>query len=159
MPAVLWSLRTTPNRATQETPFSLVYGAEAVLPTELKYGSPRTRAYDEEAQQERRIDDVNFIEEVRCRAIVRSARYQQGFHRYHSRHVRPWTLEVGDLVLRRIQSSQGMNKLSLKWEGPYRVARTPRPGAVRLETEESVPVTNSWNIEHLRKYHLRKFYP
>ena len=32
---VLWSLRTTPNRATGQTPFSLVYGAEAVIPTEL----------------------------------------------------------------------------------------------------------------------------
>ena len=114
-----------------------------MLPTELKYGSPRTRAYDEEVQQERRIDDVNFLEEVRCQAVVRSARYQQGLRRYHSRHVRPRTLEVGDLVLRRIQSSQGINKLSPKWEGPYRVAGTPRPGAVRLETEEGVPVTNS----------------
>jgi transposase InsO family protein len=35
LPAVLWSLRMTPNRATGQTPFSLVYGAEAVLPTEL----------------------------------------------------------------------------------------------------------------------------
>ena len=87
VPAVLWSPRTTPNRATQETPFSLVYGAEAVLPTELKYGSPRTRAYDEEVQQERRIDDIGFLEEVRCRAIVRSARYQQGLRHYHSWHV------------------------------------------------------------------------
>ena len=49
---VLWSLRTTPNRATGKTPFNLVYGAKAVLPTEIKYGSPRTRSYDEEAQSE-----------------------------------------------------------------------------------------------------------
>jgi transposase InsO family protein len=32
LPSVLWSLRTTPNAATQETPFFLVHGAEAVLP-------------------------------------------------------------------------------------------------------------------------------
>jgi transposase InsO family protein len=41
LPAVVWSLRTTPSRATGFTPFSLVYGAEAVLPTDLEYGSPR----------------------------------------------------------------------------------------------------------------------
>ena len=29
---VLWSLRTTPNRAIGQTPFSLVYGEEAVIP-------------------------------------------------------------------------------------------------------------------------------
>ena len=44
LPAVLWSIRMMPNRATGQTPFSLVYGAEAVLPavlpTELIYGSP-----------------------------------------------------------------------------------------------------------------------
>ena len=40
LPVVLWSLRTTPNRATEQTPFSLVYRAEAVIPTELIYRSP-----------------------------------------------------------------------------------------------------------------------
>ena len=35
LPVVLWPLRTTPNQATEQTPFSLVYGAEAVIPTEL----------------------------------------------------------------------------------------------------------------------------
>jgi hypothetical protein len=49
----------------------LVYGAEAVLLTELKYGSPRIRAYNKESQREVRIDDVNFLEEVRCQAVIR----------------------------------------------------------------------------------------
>src|ERR1041385_236593 len=31
LPAVLWSLRTTPNRSTGFTPFFLVYGVEAIL--------------------------------------------------------------------------------------------------------------------------------
>jgi hypothetical protein len=159
VPTVLWSLRTTPCRATGETPFSLVYGAEAVLPTELKYGSPRVRAYDEDSQRTARIDDVNFLEEIRCRAMVRSARYQQGLRRYHSRRVRPRELQAGDLVLRRKQDLSGTNKLSSRWGGPFRVVSVSRPGAVRLETEDGEPVQNSWNIEHLRKYHLRQFYP
>ena len=151
---MLWSLRTTPSHATGETPFSLVYGAEVVLPTELKYGSPRVRAYNEDAQRTERIDDVNFLEEVRCWAAVRSDRYQQGLRRYHSRRVRPRELQEGDLVLRRIQDAKGMNKRSPKWEGPYRVTQVSRPGAVRLETGDGKPELNSWNIEHLRKYHL-----
>jgi transposase InsO family protein len=44
---VVWSLRTTPSRATGFTSFFLVYGAEAVLPTDLEYGSPRVKTYDE----------------------------------------------------------------------------------------------------------------
>jgi hypothetical protein len=46
-PSVVWCLRTTPSRAMGFTPFFLVYGAEAVLPTDLEYGSPRTKSYDD----------------------------------------------------------------------------------------------------------------
>ena len=153
LPAVLWSIRTTPNRATGQTPFSLVYGAEAVLPTELTFGSPRVLAFDEEAQEELRQDDAVLLEENRFQAAVRAARYQQALRRYHSRKVHARKLEEGDLVLRRIQSAKGSNKLTPKWEGPYRVVRVTRPGAVRLETEDGTPVLNSWNIEHLRKFY------
>jgi hypothetical protein len=46
LPSVLWSLRTMPNAATQETPFFLVHGAEAVLPVEISHEAPRIVAYD-----------------------------------------------------------------------------------------------------------------
>jgi transposase InsO family protein len=46
-PSVLWSLRTTPNAATQETPFFLVHGAEAVLPVEITHEALRVTTYDE----------------------------------------------------------------------------------------------------------------
>jgi hypothetical protein len=51
LPSVVWSLRTTPSRATGFSPFFLVYGAEAVLPMDLDYGSPRTKAYDDQSNQ------------------------------------------------------------------------------------------------------------
>ena len=44
LPAMLWSLRTTPNRATGYMPFFKVYGSEAVLLIDLDYGAPRIRA-------------------------------------------------------------------------------------------------------------------
>ena len=65
----------------------------------------------------------------------------------------PGVFEEGDLVLRRVQSAKGTNKLSPKWEGPYRVVRVTRPGAVRLETGDGIQLQNSWNIEHLRKFY------
>jgi hypothetical protein len=67
---------------------------------------------------------------------------------------RPQELEVGDLVLRRVQNTKGINKLSPRWEGPYRVAQVSKLGTIRLETEDGKPVPNLWSIEHLRKYHL-----
>jgi hypothetical protein len=40
LPSVVWSLRMAPSQATGFSPFFLVYGADAVLPTDLEYGSP-----------------------------------------------------------------------------------------------------------------------
>ena len=48
LPVVLWSLRMTPSRAIGYTPFFMVYGSEAILPTDLDYGVPRVRAYDKQ---------------------------------------------------------------------------------------------------------------
>jgi hypothetical protein len=48
---MLWSLRTTPCRATSFTPFFMVHGSEAVLPKDIDYGSPRVQAYTEEGNQ------------------------------------------------------------------------------------------------------------
>ena len=143
LPAVLWSIRTRPNQATGQTPFALIYGAEAVLPTELTYGSPQVLTYDELGQEQLRQDDAMLLEEDHLRAAVRAACYQQALRRYHSRKVDARSFEEGNLVLRRVQSSKNSNKLTPKWEGPYWVIRVTRPGAVCLETEDGIPVSNS----------------
>ena len=41
LPSVLWSLRTTPSRATRCTPFFMIHRSKAVLLTDIDYGSPR----------------------------------------------------------------------------------------------------------------------
>ena len=46
--AVLCSLRMTPSQATGYMPFFTVYGSKAILLTDLYYGAPRVRAYDEQ---------------------------------------------------------------------------------------------------------------
>ena len=46
LPNVLWAYRTTPRRSTGETPFSLTYGAEAVIPTEVSLCSARVAGFE-----------------------------------------------------------------------------------------------------------------
>ena len=92
-------------------------------------------------------------EERRREAALRAARYQQALRRYHCRNIRSRTPEVGDLVLRRVLSREGLHKLSPMWEGPFRVVHISRPGAVRLETQEGTPIQNALNIQHLRKFY------
>ena len=110
-------------------------------------------AYDEVARDQHRRDDVVLLEENRLWAATRAAHYQQALHRYHSHRVNSRCFEEGDLVLRRVQSAKGTNKLTPKWEGPYQVVRVTRPGAVRLETGDDIQLQNSWNIEHLCKFY------
>ena len=40
------------NRSTGYTPFFLVYGAEAVIPSDLNFDAPRVHFYDEQLAEE-----------------------------------------------------------------------------------------------------------
>jgi hypothetical protein len=120
-----------PSRATGFSPFFLVYGAEAILPTDLEYGSPRTRAYDDRSNQISREDSLDQLEEARDMALLHSARYQQSPRRYHARGVRPRDFQVGDLVHRLRQDDRGRHKLTPPWEGPFIIAKILKPGSRR----------------------------
>jgi hypothetical protein len=50
--STLWSIRTMATKPTGETPFFLVYGTEAVLHTDIKFGSPRVLAFNEVRQED-----------------------------------------------------------------------------------------------------------
>jgi hypothetical protein len=117
LPSVLWSLRTTPNAATQETPFFLVHGAEAVLPVEITHEAPRIAAYDKTTSTEELQDDVDALDEARDIALARATQYQQSLQNYHNTRVQPRSFVVGDLVLRLKQDGHG--KLDSPWVGPY----------------------------------------
>ena len=97
--------------------------------------------------------DLVLVEEHRREAALQVAMYQQALRRYHCRNIRPRTLEVGDLVLRRVLSREGLHKLSPMWEGPFQVVHVSRPGSARLETPEGVPNQNVWNIQHLWRFY------
>ena len=112
LPVVLWSLRTTPSQATGYTPFFMVYGFEAILPTDLDYGAPRIRAYNEQGAEASHRDAMDQLDEARDIALLRLAKYQQALHRYHSRRVWDRAFNVGDLVLHLVQSNKDRHKLS-----------------------------------------------
>ena len=78
----------------------MVYGSEAVLPTDLEYGSPRVQAYDENSCKMFQEDTLDELDEAKDVALLHSAKYQQTLRRYHARRVRGRAFQVGDLVLR-----------------------------------------------------------
>jgi transposase InsO family protein len=143
LPSVVWSLRTTPSRATGFSPFFLVYGAEAILPTDLEYGSPRTMAYDDQSNQTSREDSLDQLEEARDVALLHSARYQQALRRYHARGVRPRYLQVGDLVLRLRQDARERHKLTPPWERPFIIAKILKPRTYKLANNQGEVYINA----------------
>ena len=85
---MLWSIYTTPNRSTGYTPFFMVYGAEAVLPSDIHHDSPRVAAYVKADNEKARQEALDLLDEGRDIVAARSAIYQQDLRRYHNCRVK-----------------------------------------------------------------------
>ncbi|XP_074299631.1 uncharacterized protein LOC141630773 [Silene latifolia] len=141
---VLWSDRTTPKVAIGQTPFSLVYGAEAVILSEVHI---LMHQYSNAAEERNRVEmasSLDIIDELRAIAQIRMAAYKHTAARTYNKNVRLRTLQVGDLVLRKVfpnNKNQSAGKFAYNWEGPYRIEGIVANGAYKLETMngEAVP--------------------
>ncbi|CAA7040023.1 unnamed protein product [Microthlaspi erraticum] len=98
--AVLWACRTTPHKATHETPFSLAYGLEAVIPTETSVPSLRRMQCpaNVELNEEMLRDHLDLIDERRDQALIRIQNYQQAAARYYNSKVKHRRFHIGDMV-------------------------------------------------------------
>ena len=123
------------------------------MPTDLEYGSPRTKAYDDRSNQASREDSLDQLEEARDMALLHSARYQQSLRRYHARGVWSRDLQEGDLVLRLRQDARGRHKLIPPWEGSFIIAKILKPRTYKLANDQGKVYNNAWNIQQLRRFY------
>ncbi|XP_071906225.1 uncharacterized protein [Coffea arabica] len=116
LPSVLWSYRTTPRSATQETPFYLTYGSEAVVPTEFITPNPRMAAFAAQLNEEERRVDLNFAEEKRDVAATKVALYKNILTSYYNARGKHLQFNSGDLVLRKnsVSRTESQGKLTPK---------------------------------------------
>ena len=124
LPNVLWTYRTIPRRSTGETPFSMTYGVEAVIPLEIGFPTSRTSSFNPSDNDEQLTKSLDLIEEKRENAMVQLAYYQQKLKQGYDVNVKLRTLTPGDLVLRKVVSAAknpAWGKLGPNWEGPYRI--------------------------------------
>jgi hypothetical protein len=140
-------LRTQPTNPTGQSPYFLVYGFEDILLVDVMWDSPAVEQYDEGISEDNRRVDIDGLEEARCAALVQSARYHEGIRRYHDRNVKERSFNIGDLVLRHIQNTEGLHKLSSPREAPFSITKVTGPGSYCLQTLEGDDVSNSWNID------------
>ncbi|PKI34574.1 hypothetical protein CRG98_045035 [Punica granatum] len=134
LPYALLAYWTSIRTSTGATPYSLVYGMEAVLPIEVEIPSMRTLAEAELAEAEwakQQYEQLNLIDEKRLKALP------------------------GDLVLRKVLhvAPDSRGKFSYKYDGPFVVKEIFSGGAVILGdmdgTENALPV----NADAIKKYY------
>uniref|UniRef100_A0A2N9ILK1 Integrase catalytic domain-containing protein n=1 Tax=Fagus sylvatica TaxID=28930 RepID=A0A2N9ILK1_FAGSY len=155
LPSVLWTHRTTHRRSTGETPFSLAYGIEVVIPLEIRLPMIRTTEFDTEQNEDNLRMDLNLIEERRDLAMIRLASYQRQMKRGYDKNIKPRSFQIGDLVLRKVvANTRNLNdgKLRPNWEGPYKVVSFTEIGSYILENMDGKPIPRPWNICNLKKY-------
>ena len=144
---------------TQETPFVLAFGIEAVAPVEIGLKPSRIELASVEHNEEALCLNSDLLDEIpiscmgirfgilirnyyssppkRDQVLERTEDYQRKTARYYDQKVKPRSYKLGDLVLKKlllVRKNQTHGKLGPNWEGPYIVSRIVRPGNYKLQT-------------------------
>jgi hypothetical protein len=151
---VVWSHNTTISKSTGFTPFKLLFGDEAITPEEAKAGSIRIIASAEDEAEVDYFVEKDAIEGIRLQAVENINKYQAETIKWCDRKVRLKNIELGHLVLRSVANPETVGKLQLKWEGPFLVVSSSRPGSYRLKDMDGNDIPRSWNADELRRYYV-----
>eukprot|EP01068_Selenidium_serpulae_P001939 Selendium_serpulae@DN2054_c0_g1_i1.p1 len=114
LPSIALAFRTAVHTSTNETPFFLVYGRDAVLPQDCGL-IPGTSPYNIDNQR------LNVFFSAHKRAQDHLRNTQMKMAQNYNRKQRPHDIIVGDLVLLKLPPGQATNKLMFKWTEPHRV--------------------------------------
>jgi hypothetical protein len=138
---------TVVSRSTGFTPFKLLFGDKAITPEEARTGSIRTLASIEDEGDCQITKDT--IEGTRLQAIEHINKYQAKTIKWCDQKVKLKNIKLGHLVLRRVANLDTVGKLQLKWEGPFLVVTSSRPGSYRLKDMDGNDIPRSWNADEL----------
>nr|GEV80329.1 reverse transcriptase domain-containing protein [Tanacetum cinerariifolium] len=139
LPHVLWAHRTMVKSSHDDTPFSLTYGTEAVIPAEIGMPTYRTTTVDVVNNDEELRLNLDLLEERQELAAINEARSKTKMTKYYNSRVRGVAFQPGDFVYRSNDDSHAAagGKLGPKWEGPYEVTDALGNGAYKLRNDAS----------------------
>ncbi|RDX71284.1 Tf2-8, partial [Mucuna pruriens] len=153
LPQILWSYHTTPHSTTNETPFHLTFGTEAVIPINIEESSPRTALFQPSGNEEELRANLDMLQEIREIAHVTEYAVKARAARRYDKGIVPRNFKPQDLVLRRITQKAENIKLTPIWEGPFRILEEVGWGVYRLENLDGRRVPRTWNAATLRMYY------
>ena len=159
LPFALWAYRTSFRTSTGATPYSLVYGMEAVLPVEIEMGSLRVTLEQHISETEwvqSRFDQLSLLDERRLRAVDHVQAYQRKMARAFKKRFKPRPLQRGDLVLRVLRGLAGdpRGKFRPTWSGPYIIKEFTPEGAAWLADFDGNQFSEPTNVDQLKKYYV-----
>ena len=152
LPFALWAYRTSFRTSTGATPYSLVYGMEAVLPIEIEIGSLRValehQIFEIEWAQSR-YDHLSLLNERRLQA------YQRKMTHAFRKKVRPRKFQKGDLVLKVLRGliNDPRGKFRPNWSGPYVIRDLTREGVAWLTDLDGNQFTEPVNVDQLKRFY------
>nr|GEY15890.1 reverse transcriptase domain-containing protein [Tanacetum cinerariifolium] len=122
LPYVLWAHRTMIKTRHGDTPFSLTYGIEAIIPVEIGMPTYHTATVDVVHNDEELRLNLDLLEERRERAAIFEAKSKLKLIKSYNARVCSVTFRIGDFVYRINDASHAVDggKLGPKWEGPYK---------------------------------------
>ena len=121
------------------SPYRIVYGKPCHLPLELEYKAMwaiKKLNCDFQATKEKRLLQMNELEELRNEAYDNSRIYKEKTKRWHDQNILRREFKAGEQVL--IYNSKLKlfpGKLKLRWSGPYTVVESTPFGTITLKTE------------------------
>ncbi|GJU11438.1 reverse transcriptase domain-containing protein [Tanacetum coccineum] len=156
LPHVLWAHRTMVKSSNDDTPFSLAYGTEAVIPAQIGMPTYHIAVVDAVHNDEELRLNLDLLEERQERAAIREAKAKLNMKKYYNARVRGVTFRPGDFVYRSNDASHAVDggKLGPKWEGPYEVMESLGDGAYKLRSTDGTVLPRTWNIANLKKCYL-----
>ena len=159
LPFALWAYRTSFRTSTGATPYSLVYGMEAVLPIEIEMGSLRVTLEQQISETEwsqSSFDQLSLLDERRLRAADHVQAYQRKMARAFKKRVKPRPLQRGDLVLRILRGLAGDPRAKFRptWSGPYIIRELTPEGAAWLTDLDGNQFSKPTNVGQLKKYYV-----
>ena len=94
LPEVLWAYKTTLKSTTQETPFALAFGTEAMATTESGLKSPRIELASVEHKEESLRLNLDLLDEKHEQVLKRTEDYQRKTARYYDQKVKPRVISL-----------------------------------------------------------------
>ena len=138
------------------TPYKMVYGKACHLPLELEhraFWAIKNLNYDFKAVGEKRLLDINALDEFRREAYDNARLLKEIAKRWYDSKIENKVFKSGDKVLLYNSCLKLFpGKLRSKWKGPYIVEEAYPSGAVKLKGKTP---TLSWVVNGQRLKHYR----